>query len=348
MKIKFPAVSIIIPMYNAEKYIGECLDSILAQTFPYFEIILVDDCSTDNCANIAKSYLEKFGGRLKIATLHKNSGNPSTPRNVGIEISRGEYILFIDSDDAITNTALAELYLTAKNFEADAVFYNGYYRFHGDDLATAKKTPVKFLSNMKPLEMLANPFATLLNGGLSAFPWCYLFRRDIIVQNKIQFPKLSIGEDRFFIYSVMFFAKKVFRIPNTCYYYRIRADSVSSRKIPAEELFKRRVEATLNSINFLEDFIDKHADFFSENPQAKFLSFNNFVGGLMKPVIIHSLNKKVSVKERLEITGEALRQVENTDYLTAFLLNKLASTENSLRRKNNDLKRLRAKIKKGS
>lgn len=182
---------------------------------------------------------------------------------------------------------------------------------------------------------------------MSTFPWLYLFNRNLIVQNKIQFPKLSLGEDRFFVYAAMFFAKKVIRIPNACYYHRMRADSVSSRKIPAEELFKRRVEATLNSINFLEDFIDKHADFFSENPQAKFLSFNNFVGGLMKPVVIHSLNKKVSVKKRLDITSAALRQVESTDYLTAFLLNKLAEVENSLRRKNNDLKRLRAKIKKG-
>lgn len=164
MKIKFPAVSIIIPMYNAEKYIGECLDSILAQTFPYFEVILVDDCSTDNCAKIAKSYLEKFGGRLKIATLHKNSGNPSTPRNVGIEISSGEYLLFIDNDDAITNTALAELYLTAKRFEADVLFYNGYYRFHGDNLATAKKTAVKFSFRHE----------TVGNAGKS---FCYTFKR---------------------------------------------------------------------------------------------------------------------------------------------------------------------------
>ena len=81
-----PAVSVIVPLYNAEKYIAECLDSLLAQTFQNFEVIVVDDCSTDNSRQIAESYLEKFGGRLKIFDNEKNSGAGGT-RSLGDFIS---------------------------------------------------------------------------------------------------------------------------------------------------------------------------------------------------------------------------------------------------------------------
>ena len=86
-------VSVIIPVFNAEKYLAVCLESLLIQTFTDFEVIIVDDCSTDSSLAIAESYLEKFGGRLKILTLEENTGTPGLPRNVGLEFSQGEYIV---------------------------------------------------------------------------------------------------------------------------------------------------------------------------------------------------------------------------------------------------------------
>ena len=91
-----PKISVIIPLYNAEKYIGDCLESLLVQTFQDFEVIVVDDCSTDNSVAIVQSYAEKFGGRLKIARTKKNSGGGGyVPRNLGLNLSRGEYIFFL-------------------------------------------------------------------------------------------------------------------------------------------------------------------------------------------------------------------------------------------------------------
>ena len=78
-------VSVIIPVFNAEKYLGVCLESILIQTLKDFEVIVVDDCSTDASATIAESYLEKFGGRLKIISLPENTGSGAVPRNIGLE-----------------------------------------------------------------------------------------------------------------------------------------------------------------------------------------------------------------------------------------------------------------------
>lgn len=82
-----PAVSVIIPMYNAENFIAEGLESILAQTLQDFEVIVVDDCSTDNSRAVVESYLEKFDGRLKIFSTEKNSGNGALPRNKGMNFS---------------------------------------------------------------------------------------------------------------------------------------------------------------------------------------------------------------------------------------------------------------------
>lgn len=102
----YPAVSVIIPLYNAEKYIAESLDSLLAQTFQNFEVVVVDDCSTDSSCDIVESYASKFGGRLTLSHMAKNSGSGGLPRNKGMMLSCGEYIQFLDADDTLTRTAL--------------------------------------------------------------------------------------------------------------------------------------------------------------------------------------------------------------------------------------------------
>ena len=109
MNKNFPKVSVIIPMYNAEKYLGVCLESLLIQTCADFEVIVVDDCSTDSSIAIAESYLEKFGDRLKIVELPANTGSGAVPRNVGLEIASGKYVYFVDNDDLLIDTALETL-----------------------------------------------------------------------------------------------------------------------------------------------------------------------------------------------------------------------------------------------
>ena len=101
-------------MYNAEKFIGECLTSLANQTFQDFEVIIVDDCSTDNSLNAALTFSKIFGERLRLAKLSANSGCPGVPRNFALEAARGEYIFFLDSDDFLSGTALEELYTVAK------------------------------------------------------------------------------------------------------------------------------------------------------------------------------------------------------------------------------------------
>ena len=130
-------VSVIIPLYNAQNYIGACLESILIQTLQDFEVIVVDDCSTDNSAAIAENYLEKFGGRLKIVYLPKNTGNPSIPRNEGLKFSRGEFIFFMDNDDLLVDNALEILCNFAEKYRADVVCMENGFVLENNSLKAA-------------------------------------------------------------------------------------------------------------------------------------------------------------------------------------------------------------------
>ena len=112
---KKPDVSVIIPVYNTEKYLSRCLDSVINQTYKNIEVICVDDCSTDNSLQILKKYQRK-DSRIKIFKTLKNSGGCSTPRNIGIKKSSGKYIQFIDSDDYIKlNTCFNLIEISEKN-----------------------------------------------------------------------------------------------------------------------------------------------------------------------------------------------------------------------------------------
>ena len=194
-----PAISVIIPLYNAEKYIGECLDSILAQTFKNFEVIVVDDCSTDISPAIVESYKEKFGGRLKLVHTKKNSGSGTEPRNLGLAYSRGEYLYFMDNDDTITPTALEELYTLAKKFDADVVHCEKNYNIPDEFYHDAE-----YIKNLKPSchpagDKIFITEPTLLTEDLDkrAFEfskhwltwsiWLQLIRRDFILSNNLHF-----------------------------------------------------------------------------------------------------------------------------------------------------------------
>ena len=116
-----PAISIIMPMFNVDKYVGQCLDSVLAQTFKDYEVMLVNDCSTDRSREIAESYLDKFDGRLRIHSLAHNSGGAAVPRNTAIRMARGKYLYILDSDDVLLPKTLEEFYNAAEEFDADYV-----------------------------------------------------------------------------------------------------------------------------------------------------------------------------------------------------------------------------------
>ncbi|MBQ7454700.1 MAG: glycosyltransferase [Selenomonadaceae bacterium] len=138
-------ISVIVPVYNAEKFLPVCLESLAIQTLTDFEVIVVDDCSTDSSVAIAESFAEKFGGRLKIISLEKNTGSGSVPRNVGLEHALGEYVYFVDNDDLIIDDALETLYNFAQEYNADVVFMEKFFLCDEEPTLPQKFDPIDWL-----------------------------------------------------------------------------------------------------------------------------------------------------------------------------------------------------------
>ena len=235
-----PAISVIIPMYNAEKYIGDCLNSILNQTFTDFEVIVVDDCSTDNSCAVVKSYTEKFNGRLKLLSTEKNSGGGGyVPRNIGLKFSSGEYIFFVDADDFIIKNALEILNMAATQYQAEVVYTSAYYLCDGGENF---KTMIDVEGSLKEdkisltLDAPNKNLQRLLFEGNFPTPWTKFIRRDFLTQNKIAFPQVVTGGDFIWTIEVFCHAKRFLRLPVPLYFYRsYPAESVSHKKRPPQE-----------------------------------------------------------------------------------------------------------------
>ena len=129
------------------------MDSLLAQTFQNFEVIVVDDCSTDSSPAVVESYAPKFGGRLRYFQTNRNTGSGTEPRNLGLAYSRGEYLYFMDNDDAVTPTAFEELHSFAKKYDADVVHCEKFYRVPEEIWYNAE-----IRKQLKPLGMMGQNF----------------------------------------------------------------------------------------------------------------------------------------------------------------------------------------------
>lgn len=284
-----PAISVVIPLYNVEKYIGECLDSLLAQTFQNFEVIVVDNCSTDLSPAIAKNYVSKFEGRFKLVKTKKNSGTPGLPRNLGFSLSRGEYIYFMDGDDTITPTALEELYTLVKKYDADVVHCEKYYHMP-DELWNntdfrAQLKPCNYLTGEKVLVtqplIWDNNFAErmewLLQHKLIWNTWAQLIRRDFIINNELIFCNIY-AEDMVFTVCELCCAERYVVVPNVIYYYRQREGSTMHERLDVQNLIHKNIDSVTCGIRYLDEFLSSR-DFFVSRPDLKYGLFDFITRG---------------------------------------------------------------------
>lgn len=213
-----PLISIIIPVYNVERYLSECLDSVLAQTIEDFELILVNDGSTDSSGKICDAYAE-IDNRIRV--FHQANAGSSTARNLGIEKARGKYICFIDSDDTVTSRYL-EAFLPGINQNAD-LCVQGLREHIAGEVTYEKKFVEQYHASV----------VSALDAGMLHFrgPVCKLFYADIIRKNNIEFPKhIVYGEDAVFFYSYLSHISTIYTSSKCCYYYRKGIESVTQRR----------------------------------------------------------------------------------------------------------------------
>lgn len=214
--MKSPLISVIVPVYNAEKYLHRCIDSILNQTYAYFELLLIDDGSSDRSGNICDEYALKDG---RVRVIHKKNGGVSSARNLGINKADGEWITFVDSDDWVESEYL-------KNFTQDCdLSLQGYY--NGDKIIRYKEAFV-----------YSEPGAEYLNKNYVYGPYCKLFRSKIIKLNNIRFDEnLSFGEDILFLLYYMKYAYDMHVSTNVGYHYVIYNNSLSTAKKTYEDIY---------------------------------------------------------------------------------------------------------------
>lgn len=236
-----PMLSIVIPVYNTRKYFEECLNSILSNESDKFELIIVDDGSTDGVSEIC----DKYENNPQIQILHQKNMGVSKARNAGIDLSRGEYITFVDSDDYVASNYIDTI-LKALQTPKDIYFFGGINLENGQ-LCRNREWIYKY-------EELVNReiiFHSVLSGQ-SNEPWDKVFRRDIVFQYKIRFDeKISLGEDIVFTLEYLKYAKSAQLIKNDIYYYRI-LNSGLSRKLPQINILEDRNLLFLQIFNFID------------------------------------------------------------------------------------------------
>lgn len=276
-------ISIVIPVYNASKYLSKCLDSVINQSYSNIEIVLVDDGSRDNSGNICDEYSNK-DKRIKV--IHKENGGVSSARNTGIDNATGNYVTFIDSDDIIHPDYVKKLVanLTDNNL---SVCHIEYF-----------KNDVNFSSTFdETIELNKNEFINLCKMTLLNTPCCKLYNLDVIKKNKIYFDNsLSLGEDLLFNLEYLKFIEKITIINQKLYYYRKDDNNTLSTSYNPKML-------EIQSLLF-----NKYTDFFNGDLNKEQLRiFDSYRFSTVRIIIENEFrNKKISFWERYINTRKLL------------------------------------------
>lgn len=225
--INFMKFSIIVPCYNVEKWIEKCMESVLEQNYQDWEMILVNDGSTDNTINILNEYASR-DERIQVI-IQKNMG-VSSARNHGISMARGEYLLFLDGDDWYgEKDGLSEIANSLENEKSDIVVF--HYRTFDDGVGSYSGAELAYLrkisgSECTGAEYLMNVLSE--NNIYPWYPWVYAFKKELLFKGNIRFnPEFFILEDMDIIWQIILKAKRVRVLDQAIYSYRIRGNSVS-------------------------------------------------------------------------------------------------------------------------
>lgn len=234
-----PKISIIVPVYKAEKYIRKCLDSIIAQTFSDWECILVDDGSPDASGAICDEYA---AADSRFRVIHKENGGVSSARQKGLDTAVGEYIIHVDSDDWIENEMLSELYSTAQDNDADIVICDFFL-----DTLNSSEYACQKPKSLQSVDIMRQLILQQLHGSC----WNKLVSRECCLLHNAHFPEnLVYWEDQFFWYQVLPHNVKVVYLPKAFYHY----DRISNNNSLSSDISSKKFE----SMKWITDYLDNN------------------------------------------------------------------------------------------
>ena len=302
-------ISVIIPIYNVEEYLYDCVTSVVNQTYTNLEIILVDDGSPDNCPQMCDEWAKRDS---RIRVIHKKNGGLSDARNAGIEISTGEYIAFVDSDDYLKLDMLEKLYTAAKRADAD-IAACGILTCDGE-----KQTAWGCKDMVGTSEQI---YALLYND--TAYPvaaWNKLYRRSC--WESLRFPVGKTCEDAFTTYQLIHNAERIVMIPEALYCYRIRPGSIMTSSFSLKKMDEE--EAWRCNYQFMEQFYPQFRkrafDFYLQRVNILIQSMNKtdresfaeqyqLLRGILKSNFWYVVfSSKLKLKPRIKLALDILKQ----------------------------------------
>ncbi|NSB16579.1 glycosyltransferase family 2 protein [Clostridium beijerinckii] len=240
-------ISIIVPVYNVEKYVEKCVKSLLNQTFKNYEIILIDDGSTDSSYEIIKK-IEEDNDNVSVIT-QKNQGQGKA-RSEGIKQAKGEYLTFVDSDDWVSEDYLEKLYNSLKDNNADISVCNvAWVMEKSNEIISFKAFNFSTLTSEEAINEL------LLDKSVNSYTWGKLYKKDIFIRNKVDFPPRMLYEDLAVIIQTFYYANKITFINDNCYYY-LQSEKSSTRTPNINCIFHR-----LKALKLVKDFLVRNNEF---------------------------------------------------------------------------------------
>lgn len=241
------SVSVIVPVYNAEGFVVRGIDSILAQSYMDFELILVDDGSKDGSGAICDDYARRDN---RVRVIHQLNAGVSCARNAGLQVAKGEWVTFVDSDDIVLDCFLESLLAAVNRDEQIDLAYCGYAIVEG---RTSIKTyqSATYIGKQQLHDVLSS--TNLL---YRCSPWAKLFRRSIIVENGLRFDeKLSISEDRLFLYNFLVYVRGIAVTSQVGYIYgSFSPMSLKHKRVPTEMLAYRQRAITTAAHDVVNEF----------------------------------------------------------------------------------------------
>ena len=270
-----PKISIIVPVYNAERYLRRCVDSILCQDFSGFELILVDDGSKDKSGEICDEYAAKDA---RVRTLHEQWEGVSSARNIGLDYANGEWVTFVDSDDYVSPNYFASL---TSHESADLIVGQCRHFTQDGKLWIAESLPVQCFQCE---EQVGAFLAKYLNALIMRTPWGKFFRRELIAGNRFD-KTLRIGEDTVFVHQYLLGCKSITVVASTVYNYLIGGpQSAKYSMSPEDALYHiKRLVSQYRKLN------------------VKCLNFENFIFGFMLSLCVDNMKSNIWFRDEFMV-----------------------------------------------
>lgn len=302
-----PKVSVIIPVYNAERYLAECLDSLVAQTLPECEFIFVNDGSSDGSRYIVENYQRK---NIRIILINQPNLGVSSARNAGLAAATGEYVGFVDADDWVEPDMFATLYSAASACRLDVVFSNFYSYQQGKSIRNSCSFPKDVVLNRQYI--IENILPVYLESDMLNSVCNKLFRHELLVDEHVAFPTgVELGEDGMFNMKALSFSKSAAYIEYTGYHYRETAGS-ATRNAAQKDYFLRALEVYTAK---LPPYYARHI----EEEQVHVLKSIRFVHSIISCIhIYYSENNGLTLLQKFKYVKKMISNPSTCEALILF------------------------------